>query len=138
MSQFATRRAPAQLDHAQVQAELERGARYLDVRTPQEFELGHVPGALNVPWALGSVTGLTQNHQFSATLLAQLPMHERVIVGCHSGGRALQAAAVLLASGYRDVSIHEDGWGGKSDVFGRRSKGWQAAGYRWEGSISRP
>ena len=29
---------------------LQAGQRYLDVRTPEEFSVGHAPGAINIPY----------------------------------------------------------------------------------------
>lgn len=62
----------------------------LDVRSPQEYEAGHIPESLNVP----------------------LPMLENVItvsedtplfVYCHSGVRSRQAAEQLRDMGYWNV-----------------------------------
>ena len=62
------------------------GAVLLDVRTPQEYKDGHVPGSKNVP--LQAVIGRTDTPVF---------------VYCLSGGRSRQAAGMLERMGYGNV-----------------------------------
>ena len=64
----------------------------LDVRTPQEYAEGHVPGAVNVP------------HDQLASRLAEVPKDKDVVVYCRSGRRSALAMDVLAANGYRRVS----------------------------------
>jgi rhodanese-related sulfurtransferase len=62
----------------------------LDVRTPEEYAAGHVPGAINVP------------HDALEGRLSQLPQlqdHD-VVVYCRSGRRAALALEVLKRHGY--------------------------------------
>lgn len=69
-----------------------RGAFLLDVRTPEEFAAGHVPGAINIP-----VDQLEQR-------LGELgPTDAPIVVYCHSGRRSARAARLLDKQGYRDV-----------------------------------
>jgi len=76
------------------QALLERQAKgdpllfLLDVRTPEEFASGHVPGAINVPY------------DQIASRLAQIPKDKDVVLYCRSGRRTGLAAEVLQANGY--------------------------------------
>lgn len=65
----------------------------LDVRTPEEFSAGHVPGAINIP------------HDQLASRLAELPASrdEPVVVYCRSGRRAALAEDVLRKNGYSNV-----------------------------------
>jgi phage shock protein E len=60
----------------------------LDVRTPEEYVAGHVPGAVNIP------------HDKLASRLAEVPKDRDVVLYCRSGRRAGLAAEVLAASGY--------------------------------------
>ena len=60
----------------------------LDVRTPQEYAEGHVPGAVNVPY------------DQLASRLAEVPKDKDVVLYCKSGRRAGIAADVLAANGY--------------------------------------
>jgi len=64
----------------------------LDVRTPQEYAEGHVPGAVNVP------------HDQLASRLAEVPKDKDVVLYCKSGRRAGMAADVLAANGYTRLS----------------------------------
>ena len=64
----------------------------LDVRTPEEYAEGHVPGAVNVP------------HDQLASRLAEVPKDKDVVVYCRSGRRAALATDVLAANGYTRVS----------------------------------
>ena len=68
------------------------GAVLLDVRTPQEYREGHIPGSQNVPLQqLDKVDEVTENKD---TLL---------YVYCHSGARSRQAVSLLQAMGYTNV-----------------------------------
>lgn len=81
---------------------LERQARHdaslflLDVRTPEEYAQGHVPGAVNIP------------HDQVASRLADIPKDKDVVLYCRSGRRAGLAAEVLGAHGYTRL-LHLDG-----------------------------
>ena len=68
------------------------GAVLLDVRSPQEYREGHIPGSQNVPLQqLDKVDEVTENKD---TLL---------YVYCHSGARSRQAVSLLQAMGYTNV-----------------------------------
>jgi phage shock protein E len=79
----------------------------LDVRTPEEFAEGHVPGAVNVP------------HDQVGTRLGELQSlkDKDVVVYCRSGRRAGMAADVLQQAGFTRLQ-HLEG-----DM-----QGWTAAG----------
>jgi len=76
-------------------ARIERSAAplVLDVRTPEEFAAGHVPGALNLP------------HDQLPARLTELASHKSsgVIVYCERGSRATRAIEALEAAGFEDV-----------------------------------
>ena len=62
----------------------------LDVRTPEEYAAGHVPGAVNIP-----------HDQVEARLAELAAARDRdVIVYCRSGKRAALALEVLKQSGF--------------------------------------
>lgn len=69
----------------------------LDVRTPEEFAQGHVPGAVLVP------------HDQLASRLDEIPRDRWVLVYCRSGKRADAAEAVLAGAGY-EVRQIEGSW----------------------------
>ncbi len=63
----------------------------LDVRTREEFEAGHLPGAKNLPLD---------------TLLQHLPQEDSVLFSyCHSGARSAQACAMLTKQGYQAINL---------------------------------
>jgi rhodanese-related sulfurtransferase len=60
----------------------------LDVRTPEEFASGHVPGAVNIPY-----------DQLPARI-GEVPRDKDVVLYCRTGRRAALAAEVLAGQGY--------------------------------------
>ena len=66
------------------------GVTVIDVREPDEYVEGHVPGAVLIP--LGEVP----------ERVAEVPEGETVYMVCKVGGRSMRAAEVLAAEG-RDV-----------------------------------
>lgn len=83
---------------------LQAGQRYLDVRTPEEFSVGHAPGAINIPYMYRVGSGMTRNPHFLAEVAIYFRKDDEIIVGCLSGKRSLMAAADLLAAGYNYVT----------------------------------
>ena len=68
------------------------GAVLLDVRTPQEYREGHIPGSKNVPLQqLDKISSVTDNRDVL------------MFVYCYSGGRSRQATALLQHMGYTNV-----------------------------------
>jgi rhodanese-related sulfurtransferase len=61
----------------------------LDVRTPQEFGQGHIPGAVLIP-----VTELARR-------IKEVPSDREIVTVCHSGNRSMMAAKQLSQAGYR-------------------------------------
>lgn len=69
------------------------GAHVLDVRQPDEYEAGHVPGAVLVPLdQLGSRLG-------------EIPRDEHLYVICKSGGRSAAAVEALTRAGYSATNV---------------------------------
>jgi hydroxyacylglutathione hydrolase len=66
-------------------------AAVVDVREPEEFANGHVPGAVNLPQA------------DLATRLDEVPRDRPVFVICQGGFRSLRAAQFLSQRGFADV-----------------------------------
>ena len=65
----------------------------LDVRTQEEFEGGHIPGAICIP-----------NETIGTEELPQLPdKGQTLLVYCRSGNRSKQAAEKLAKLGYTNV-----------------------------------
>lgn len=75
-------------DHPQVDADAAAGDPFLvDVRTPQEFALGHIPGAVNIP-----VDELRAR-------LGEVPRDRPVAAYCQVGQRGYLATRVLRQAG---------------------------------------
>ena len=75
------------------------GATVIDVRQPEEFEAGHISGAINIP-----VRELGQN-------LDQIPADAPVVVYCASGHRAAISTGALQGMGYANVRSFPAGYG---------------------------
>ena len=69
------------------------GAILLDVRSPQEYREGHIPGSKNIPLqTIDKVRTVAENKD--------TPLY----VYCRSGGRSRQAVQRLGQMGYRKVT----------------------------------
>lgn len=65
----------------------------LDVRTEEEYEEKHIPGAILIP-----------NEEIGDERLAALPsLDQEILVYCRSGNRSAQAAKKMTAAGYTNV-----------------------------------
>ena len=65
----------------------------LDVRSPDEFAEGHIPGAINIP-----------NEEIGTTDIAELPNKSQLIlVYCRSGRRSKDASKKLVKLGYTNI-----------------------------------
>ncbi|MGD8552367.1 MAG: rhodanese-like domain-containing protein [Anaerolineales bacterium] len=63
----------------------------IDVRTPEEFASGHIPGAINI-----SVQSLPDR-------LDEVPNDETIVVYCRTGNRSATATDILVDAGYAPV-----------------------------------
>ena len=63
----------------------------VDVRTPEEFSAGYIPGAINI--AL---------HELG-TKMNKIPKDKPVVIYCRSGNRSAHAAQALIQAGYGEV-----------------------------------
>jgi rhodanese-related sulfurtransferase/rubrerythrin len=69
----------------------------LDVRQPEEYEAGHIPGAMLIP--LGELEGRQE----------ELERDKKIITYCRSGHRSMAAAIALCELGFKDVHHLEGG-----------------------------
>lgn len=68
------------------------GGMLLDVRTPQEYQSGHIHGSVNVPLlTLGDDNALPTDQ------------NTPLFVYCHSGARSSQAVRLLTRMGYANA-----------------------------------
>ncbi|HJQ10209.1 MAG TPA: rhodanese-like domain-containing protein [Gemmatimonadaceae bacterium] len=80
---------------------------YLDVREPNEWNLGHLPGAVHLPRGNleGKVEGLIGRDQ-------------KVVIYCARGNRSALAALTMKQMGYENVSSMAQGIQGWADING--------------------
>jgi phage shock protein E len=71
---------------------LKRGAVIIDVRTPQEYDGGKVPGSINIPV-----------DKISANAERIKSMNKPVIFCCASGMRSGNATSIMKGKGLKDV-----------------------------------
>lgn len=65
----------------------------LDVRTQEEYDEGHIPGAV-----------LVENDSIGTEEIPELPdKNQKIFVYCRSGNRSRQAAEKLVKLGYTDI-----------------------------------
>ena len=65
----------------------------LDVRRPDEYAAGHIPGAINVP-----------NEDIGTAEIAELPdKSQQILVYCRSGRRSKEASEKLVKLGYTNI-----------------------------------
>ena len=78
---------------AELAERLDASAVVVDVRQPDEYLSGHVPGAVLIP--LNDVPDR----------YGELPTDREVLVVCRSGGRSYVASEFLVANGVRAVNV---------------------------------
>jgi rhodanese-related sulfurtransferase len=78
----------------------EAGVPIIDVREPEEFAEGHIPGAVNIP--RGLLEFEVDGHPAVAYRTAEELSHRErpVVLYCLSGGRSALAAAALQGLGF--------------------------------------
>ena len=80
-------------DEAKEMMEKEDGHIIVDVRRQDEFETGHIPGAICIP-----------NESIGTEQPEELPdLNQIILVYCRSGNRSKQAAEKLFDMGYTNV-----------------------------------
>lgn len=83
-------------DLLSVHQNLKSGEVILDVRNPDEFSAGHIPGAINVP-----LPELAQRH-------SELKAHSKIYIHCKRGGRAKTARDLLASVGFTNLVCVDD------------------------------
>ncbi len=64
----------------------------IDVRTPDEFDVGHVQGSQNIEW---------ENIQ---QIQDSIKKDEKIYLYCRSGNRSGKATKILIDLGYKNVT----------------------------------
>ena len=88
------------LKKLEYQALIAEGYTILDVRTPEEFEEGHIQGAQNI------------NVKDDTFMIAiqKLSPSDTLLVYCRSGRRSLYAAQVMVSLGFQKIYDLEGGF----------------------------
>jgi len=80
------------MDKARLELEGDASITVIDVRTPDEYRAGHIPGSRNIP--LNRIDEIEE----------VVPDHDaKLFVYCLSGARSASACAVLARMGYTNV-----------------------------------
>lgn len=77
---------------AEITEKLKEGAFLVDVRSPQEFDAGHVKGSTNIP--LDRISHAIDKFENK----------KNIIVFCRSGNRSSQAKSILEKNGFTNVT----------------------------------
>lgn len=83
---------PREVSVAEAAALRDQGAFVLDVREPDEWNAGHIPGATLIP--LGELESRVD----------ELPRDQQIVVVCRSGNRSQTGRDILLDAGFQDVT----------------------------------
>ena len=69
-----------------------KGAVLIDVRSPQEYNEGHLPGAINIP-----------EYEIRRVKNEMPKLNQQIVVYCQYGGRSIDAYNMLKKMGYTNV-----------------------------------
>jgi rhodanese-related sulfurtransferase len=92
---------------------LAEGYTYVDVRSIPEYEQGHPQGAKNVPFMHFDAGRMVLNPEFMQVMEKLFPKDSKLVIGCKSGGRSLQAATLLERIGYKNLVDMRGGFDGE-------------------------
>lgn len=85
---------------AKLERKLDKAIQLIDVRKPDEFENGHLKGAININVLSDDFIYKIQN----------LDKSKKVYVYCQSGKRSAKAAKILSENGFRKIMDLEGGY----------------------------
>ena len=71
----------------------------IDVRTQDEFDLGHIDGAINLDF---------YSETFQNDILS-LPKDETIVLYCRTNNRSSKTANILKENGFKEISVLEGG-----------------------------
>jgi len=97
----------ANVDAAGAQKAIAAGAQVIDVRTAGEFQMGHIPGAVNTP--VDQLEATAQSWDKDAAY----------VVYCATGQRSATAVEIMRTLGFKNIAHFNAGiqaWQGKLDT----------------------
>ena len=71
----------------------------IDVRTQDEFDLGHIDSAINLDF---------YSDTFQNEILS-LPKNEKIVLYCRTNNRSSKTATILKENGYKDILVLRGG-----------------------------
>ena len=71
----------------------------IDVRTQDEFDLGHIDSAINLDF---------YSETFQNDILS-LPKNENIVLYCRTNNRSSKTANILKENGFKEISVLEGG-----------------------------
>jgi rhodanese-related sulfurtransferase len=80
---------------------------YLDVREPNEWNLGRIPGAVHLP-----------RGNLESKVETLIDRRQRVVIYCARGNRSALAALTMKQMGYQNVASMARGFMGWADING--------------------
>lgn len=95
------------VDANKAEKSINTGAVILDVREPAEFDMGHLPNAVNIP--RGLLEFMVGNNP------ALKDFNQNMLVYCKNGGRSALASDTLQKMGFKQITMLSggfDGWTG--------------------------
>ena len=99
-------------------ADLDKDAIVIDVREPESYAKGHLPGADNLPRGLLEFTIIRHPRVASGLSPSSVDVDAPIYLYCDTGGRSVLAADMLQKMGFTAVCSLAGGF-----------KAWQSAGY---------
>lgn len=95
------------VDAAGAQKAIDAGAQIVDVRTDGEFQMGHIPGAINVPVDQVAVQAASWDRD------------KTYVIYCATGQRSATAVETMRGMGFKNIAHLAAGvqaWTGKLDT----------------------
>jgi rhodanese-related sulfurtransferase len=90
------------VDANKAEQSINTGAVILDIREPAEFDMGHLPNAVNIP--RGLLEFMVGNNP------ALKDFNQNMLVYCKNGGRSTLASDTLQKMGFKQVTMLSGGF----------------------------
>jgi rhodanese-related sulfurtransferase len=90
------------VDANKAEQSISSGAVILDIREPAEFDMGHLPNAVNIP--RGLLEFMVGNNP------ALKDFNQNMLVYCKNGGRSTLASDTLQKMGFKQVTMLSGGF----------------------------
>jgi rhodanese-related sulfurtransferase len=114
----------ARIDPAGARDRLDKDWVMIDVRTVEEYAMGHPAGSYNVPFLIRGPMGVMPNPGFGPVMDMKFARSAKLVLSCATGQRSADAAARLVERGFEHVATMDGGFDGHPT-----QEGWQQAGY---------